>query len=147
MFLRVGSISRYEVCRKAGLLWLVMLMCHAPLNQVFDSPLSPQVHVLPLALGKTRRSADFTYYPNMPGNSTSRPAEKATLQRGSMDAAFFAESTEYSCQVMTLDDVIQQHGIPSIDLLKVGAIHPQHWPPCFVPPVYRHSMCVLLESD
>lgn len=78
-----------------------------------------QVTVVPMALGRVAATTDFTYYPSMPGNSTSKPVEKAALQEGCMHASYFKDATTYACQVTTLDHIMRQHAIKKIDLLKV----------------------------
>ncbi|BDA42418.1 probable sterol 3-beta-glucosyltransferase at C-terminar half [Coccomyxa sp. Obi] len=78
-----------------------------------------QVTVVPMALGRTATTKDFTYYPRMPGNTTSKPVEKAALQEGCMDASYFEHASTHACQVTTLDDLMRQHAIIKIDLLKV----------------------------
>ena len=55
----------------------------------------------------------------MPGNSTTRPQEKAALQRGSMSPECFEDALELSCNFLTLDDLMAQLAIEHIDLLKV----------------------------
>jgi len=83
-------------------------------------------------------SAAFTFYPRMPGNSTSRPAEKARLQGGCMRPAFFEGAMEVQCAVTTLSRLMRDYGLGTIELLKVdveGAelsvlqgIDAAHWP-------------------
>lgn len=97
------------------------------------------VTVLPVALGaEAAPSRRFTYYPHMPGNSTTQPAEKARLQAGAMPAVRFADQHTFECRVLTVSDVITQHGRRRIDLLKVDVegseldvlmgVRPEHWP-------------------
>lgn len=81
-----------------------------------------QVHILPVALGKAAGMAEFTYYPRMPGNTTRKPAEKRALQAEHMSPSFFEDSAVFSCQVVTLEDVMQRYSIPAIDLLKVNKL-------------------------
>lgn len=83
------------------------------------------------ALGRSTSTKPFTYYPMMPGNSTSRPAEKAALQADCMRAAFFDDASTHSCQVTTLDKFMLDHDITQINLLKVlhspsANAHPMH---------------------
>jgi FkbM family methyltransferase len=88
----------------------------------------------------------FTFYPQMTGNSTSRPGEKLadTNEEKSADAMedlfahFFQEVEQVKCQVRTLSSVISELAINSIDLLKIDVegeeyevlkgIEPQDWP-------------------
>ena len=67
----------------------------------------------------------FTFYPNMAGNSTTKPLEKLK-QRDAMNAVLSEEQVEYffqSAQVKgelrTLSSVINDLNIESIDLLKI----------------------------
>ncbi len=91
-----------------------------------------QVSIVPVALGSSAGTAPFTYYPKMPGNSTSRPAEKEALQSGCMHASRFEGASTHACQVITLDDFMRHHAVTQIDLLKVSALpsslhaFPQH---------------------
>jgi hypothetical protein len=45
----------------------------------------------------TARCAPFTFYPRMPGNSTTRPAEKRMLQGGCMRPALFQGAQVREC--------------------------------------------------
>lgn len=78
-----------------------------------------QVHALPLGLGSSSGQRTLTYYPRMPGNSTTRPEEKAALQRSSMSPGYFVGAVELSCSFVTLDELMAQTGIEHIHLLKV----------------------------
>lgn len=67
----------------------------------------------------------FTFYPNMAGNSTTKPLEKLE-QRDVMKAALSQEQMEYlfqstqvSGELRTLSSVINELDIKSIDLLKI----------------------------
>jgi FkbM family methyltransferase len=64
-------------------------------------------------------SAAFTFYPCMPGNSTTRPAEKARLQGGCMHPAFFEGASEVQCTVTTLSRLMRDYRLATIELLKV----------------------------
>ena len=75
--------------------------------------------MVPVALGRTAATKVFTYYPNMPGNATSKPVEKAALQEQCMHAYYFQDSSRHACQVTTLDHLMCQHNITKVDLLKV----------------------------
>nr|WP_329608409.1 FkbM family methyltransferase [Nostoc sp. CMAA1605] len=72
----------------------------------------------------------FTFYPNMAGNSTTKPndiiadtdeiksqpdAEEIT----DLFADLFVEQTQVKCQVRTLSSLIDELGIDTIDLLKI----------------------------
>lgn len=78
-----------------------------------------KVTVVAMALGRTAAQKVFTYYPNMPGNATSKPVEKAASQEGCMHAYYFQDSSTHACQVTTLDHLMRDHAITKIDLLKV----------------------------
>mmetsp|Transcript_7608 Transcript_7608/g.19376 ORF Transcript_7608/g.19376 Transcript_7608/m.19376 type:complete len:806 (-) Transcript_7608:109-2526(-) len=72
----------------------------------------------------SRGSADFTYFPSMPGNSTMYPKEKILLQREFMKPEYFESSEVIACPVATITSVLQLHlpgDITRIDLLKVDA--------------------------
>ncbi|MDJ0743768.1 MAG: FkbM family methyltransferase [Xenococcaceae cyanobacterium MO_167.B27] len=67
----------------------------------------------------------FTFYPNMAGNSTTKPLEKLE-QRDAMNAVLSQEKVEYFFQsdqvkgeLRTLSSVINELDIKSIDLLKI----------------------------
>ena len=67
----------------------------------------------------------FTFYPNLAGNSTTRPQEKFK-QRDAMKATFTPEELDYFYQTQevkgelkTLSYVIDELGIEKIDLLKI----------------------------
>lgn len=64
---------------------------------------------------------DFTYYPNMPGNSTAHPDEKVALQKDSMRQDFFVGAQVVSCPVSTLTALLDEFhpGLTKIDLVKV----------------------------
>lgn len=85
----------------------------------------------------------FTYFPNLPGNSTEKPAEKLlqkaimTERIGQEQTAFFYQSTPIAGEVRTLSCVIKDLSIEKIDLLKIDVegdelivlqgIDPEHW--------------------
>ncbi len=96
--------------------------------------LHAKVTVVPMALGRTAATKVFTYYPNMPGNATSKPVEKAALQEGCMHAYYFQDYSTHDCQVTTLDHLMSQHAITKIDLLKV------------MPKSLQHAACKLPNS-
>lgn len=68
----------------------------------------------------------FTFYPHMASNSTTRPDEKLQqrevmykfLDKNMVDY-LFQDSEETYCQLKTLSSTIRQLGIQSIDLLKI----------------------------
>ncbi len=67
----------------------------------------------------------FTFYPNMAGNSTTKPLEKLA-QRDAMNAVlsqeqveYFFQSTQVKGELRTLSSMINQLDIKSIDLLKI----------------------------
>lgn len=102
------------------------------------------VSLFPYALGsEDRQERVFTFYPNMPGNSTSRPQDKIA-QKDLMVDVFGKEQTEYyfqnysvSSEVRTLSRVIKDLSVDRIDLLKIDVegdeieilqgIEPQDW--------------------
>ncbi|MTJ07256.1 FkbM family methyltransferase [Anabaena sp. UHCC 0204] len=67
----------------------------------------------------------FTFYPNMAGNSTSKPWEKVN-QRAVMNTVlhqdmvdYFFQSQEVKCEIKTLSSVINSLDIKTIHLLKI----------------------------
>ena len=66
-------------------------------------------------------SMDFTYYPNLPGNSTACPEEKERLQKNSMKPELFLGSEVVTCPVSTLTSLLEtfHKDIDKIDLIKV----------------------------
>eukprot|EP00040_Diaphanoeca_grandis_P019633 m.103822 g.103822 ORF g.103822 m.103822 type:complete len:298 (+) comp27519_c0_seq2:172-1065(+) len=72
-----------------------------------------------IALGARDEHVDFTYYPNMPGNSTRWPEEKETLQRDKMSDSKFEGAVQVSVHVRTLSDVFADERIARVNLLKV----------------------------
>jgi len=67
----------------------------------------------------------FTFYPNMPGNSTCRSKDKMTQKDvmintfGQEQTDFFFQNTQLVGEVRTLSRVIKDLSIESIDLLKI----------------------------
>jgi len=59
------------------------------------------------------------FYPNMPGNSTSHVQEKVDLQGEMMPDLFFAYAEDCVCPVTTVSQLMKDHDISHIDLLKV----------------------------
>lgn len=83
-----------------------------------------QVQVLHLGLcaSTAEVNAQFTYYPNMPGNSTRHPDEKMELQKHIMASPYaYSNSQIYLCQLMTLSAVMDANNFAEVDLLKVMA--------------------------
>lgn len=85
------------------------------------------VTTYPYGLGAAASEAAFTYYPQMPGNSTLHPAGKA-LQKSMMGerlgterAADLFEATEITVRVDRLSRFLAEHhaDVATIDLLKV----------------------------
>ncbi len=84
------------------------------------------VHVYNLAMGsQDHGEMTFTFYPNMPGNSTANRALKDD-NKPVMDQVFGKEVADFLYQaetrtvpVRTLSSLIREHGISSIDFLKV----------------------------
>ncbi len=69
------------------------------------------------ALGRIVAPSVLTYYPNMPGNSTLYPQEKAQLQADMMPSTRFQEAEKHTVDVATLQDVLED--FDRVDLLKV----------------------------
>lgn len=91
----------------------------------------------------------FTFYPNMAGNSTTKPDDTIAdqndiLQRDGNEETvenlyehFFADSKQIKCELKTLSSVIEELEIDSIDLLKIDVegeeyevfrgIEAKHW--------------------
>lgn len=71
------------------------------------------------------QAQSFTFYPNMAGNSTTKPREKLKLQEvmavefNQELVEFFFQRQEVTGEVKTLSSVISELDINSIDLLKV----------------------------
>jgi FkbM family methyltransferase len=86
----------------------------------------PDIHLFNVAIGSQDHSEKtFTYFPNMPGNSTAIPNLKET-QRPVMDQIFGQEYSDFihqseTClvQVRTLSSVIREQGITAVDYLKI----------------------------
>lgn len=85
------------------------------------------VTVHPCGLGSDTSTTTFTYYPQMPGNSTFHPADKA-LQKSMMGerlgterAAELFHATEITVDVRPLSRLLADHypDVATIDLLKV----------------------------
>jgi len=109
------------------------LFAFEPIEQVF-AVLDANIHLHNLtnvSLFKHGLSSEndvervFTFYPNMPGNSTTRPKDKVA-QRDVMIKAIGQEQTDYFFhnaqvvgEVRTLSRVIKDLSIASIDLLKI----------------------------
>jgi FkbM family methyltransferase len=67
----------------------------------------------------------FTFFPNMPGNSTEKPAEKTVQKKVMLEAIgqeqvdFFYQATQAIGEIKTLSRVIKDLSIEVIDLLKI----------------------------
>ncbi|MFM6049936.1 MAG: FkbM family methyltransferase [Dolichospermum sp.] len=70
----------------------------------------------------------FTFYPQMAGNSTSKPLEKfvnlqknesADVDEGDLFKDFFTQVEDIKCKLRTLSSVIEELRIECIDLLKI----------------------------
>jgi FkbM family methyltransferase len=103
------------------------------------------VHLYKVAIGSEDHvEKAFTFFPNMPGNSTEVPALKDN-QKKVMDQLFGKELSDFLMQsetrivqVRTLSSVIREQGITSVDFLKVDVeggeisvlegIEEMHWP-------------------
>lgn len=103
------------------------------------------VHLFNLAIGSQDHSEKtFTFFPNMPGNSTAIPALKEE-NKPVMDQMFGREISDFlhqsvtrTVQVRTLSSVIREQGIRNVDYLKIDVegdeisvlegIEEMHWP-------------------
>jgi len=105
----------------------------------------PDVHLYNVAVGAEDYGArTFTFFPNMPGNSTTDPSLK-DIQRpvleqllGKEAAGFLYQTETRTVSVRTLSSIIREQGITSVDYLKIDVeggeiavldgIEEQHWP-------------------
>jgi len=105
----------------------------------------PDFHLYNVAIGsQDHGEKTFTFFPNMPGNSTALPALKDE-QKPVMDQIFGKETADFLYQsetrtvpVRTLSSVIREQGITSVDYLKIDVegseisvldgIEEMHWP-------------------
>lgn len=93
----------------------------------------PHIYLFNYGLSSEKNSDKiFTFYPNMAGNSTTKPQEKVE-QRDIMSSVLTQEQIEYffqSEQVMgelrTLSSMINELDIKSIDLLKIDVEGEEH---------------------
>jgi FkbM family methyltransferase len=84
------------------------------------------VHLFNVAVGSEDHvEKTFTFFPNMPSNSTALPALKDD-QKPAFDQIFGKETSDFlyqsetrTAQVRTLSSVIREQGITSVDFLKV----------------------------
>ncbi len=81
--------------------------------------LASQVRVIPKAVGAELGELQIRFYPNMPGNSTCHVQEKVELQGEMMPELFLADAEDCVCPVTTVSQLMKDHGISHIDLLKV----------------------------
>ncbi len=84
------------------------------------------VHLFNVAVGaQDRTQKTFTYYPHMPGNTTSMPSikdgEKVLMEGlfGKEMADYLQVSEQRSAQVRTLSSIIREWNIHHIDYLKI----------------------------
>jgi FkbM family methyltransferase len=112
---------------------LVKIFAFEPINPIFEV-LQANINLHSLqntylfnyGLSSSNISAQsFTFYPNMAGNSTTRPLEKLE-QREVMNLALSNDMVEYlfqnqevTAEVRTLSSVIEELDINTIDLLKI----------------------------
>jgi FkbM family methyltransferase len=104
-----------------------------PIEQVF-AVLSDNIHLhhlMNVSLFNYGLSSEndvervFMFYPNMPGNSTDRPKDKAAQKDiminaiGKEQTDYFFQGTQVVGEVRTLSRVIKDLSIDSIDLLKI----------------------------
>lgn len=105
----------------------------------------PDVHLYNVGVGSQDQvEQTFTFFPTMPGNSTSVPALKEE-QRPAAEQIFGKEAMDLFWQVetrtvqsRTLSSVIREQGITSVDFLKIDVegseifvldgIEEMHWP-------------------
>jgi FkbM family methyltransferase len=103
------------------------------------------IHLYNVAIGsQDHGEKTFTFFPNMPGNSTALPALKDD-QKPVMDQIFGKETADFLYQsetrtvaIRTLSSVIREQGITSVDYLKIDVegsetsvlegIEEMHWP-------------------
>lgn len=71
------------------------------------------------ALGAHAGSTSFTFYPKMPGCSTSKPLAEEQRGTSGMSLAKFDGAVEIHCPVRTLSEVLRTEGIAEVDVLKV----------------------------
>lgn len=84
-----------------------------------------QVQVIAKAVGSESGQLQFRYFPTMPGNSTCHVQEKEDLQGEMMtDLGFFEGAQDCICPVTTISQVMRDHAIQQIDLLKVWQLQP-----------------------
>jgi FkbM family methyltransferase len=87
---------------------------------------SPDVHLYNVAVGsEDHAEMTFTYFPNMPGNSTTQPSlkddQKPVLEQllGKEMSDFLHQTETRTVPVRTLSSVIREHGITNVDYLKI----------------------------
>ena len=104
----------------------------------------PDVHLYNVAVGSEDHGEQiFTFFPNMPGNSTTNPTlkddQKPALEQllGKPATDFLYQTETRTVRVRTLSSVIREQGITSVDYLKIDVeggeisvldgIEAQHW--------------------
>ncbi len=111
----------------------VKIYAFEPIKEIFDVlQANASMHSIPnifqfnYGLSSENKSDKlFTFYPNMAGNSTTKPLEKleqrevmnAVLNKDIVDYLF--QNEEVKSEVKTLSSVINEFNIISIDLLKI----------------------------
>ena len=87
---------------------------------------SPDVHLYNVAIGaKDHGEITFTFFPNMPGNSTINPAlkddQKLVLEQllGKEATAFLYQTETRTVPVRTLSSMIREREITQVDYLKI----------------------------
>ncbi|KAL1521240.1 hypothetical protein AB1Y20_020912 [Prymnesium parvum] len=77
------------------------------------------------ALGASAGVSQLSFYPRMPGNSTLHPAakwEERVAFRSERWAEMYEEE-QVECKVLTLSDLLHQHGVVEVALLKIDVEH------------------------
>ncbi len=84
------------------------------------------IHLYNVAIGSQDHTEKvFTFFPNMPGNSTARPALKDNQKQamaqllGKATSDFLHQSETRTVQVRTLSSIIRDQEITNVDFLKI----------------------------